>query len=114
MEAGAHVGAVGAYTPETRDVDEDVVGRARIVVDTREGALEEAGDLLIPMRAGLIGADAIDAELGEIVNGTRPAGSCGRDITFYKSVGNAAQDLSTARRVMDAAIARGLGAVVAM
>ncbi len=109
LDVGTHVCAIGAYTPQTREVDEDVVCRARIVVDTREGALSEAGDLLIPLAEGLLHESDIDAELGELVNGERPPGSLGRPVTFYKSVGNAAQDLATAQRVFEAARTRGLG-----
>jgi ornithine cyclodeaminase len=109
LDVGAHVCAIGAYTPQTREVDEEVVCRARIVVDTREGALSEAGDLLIPMERGLLREGDIDAELGELVNGERPPGNLGRPVTFYKSVGNAAQDLATAHRVVEAARSRGLG-----
>ena len=114
LEVGAHVCAIGAYTPQTREVDEDVVCRARIVVDTREGALSEAGDLLIPMEQGLLRGSDIDAELGELVNGQRPHGRLGHPVTFYKSVGNAAQDLATAQSVVDAARARGLGTLVSL
>ncbi len=110
--AGSHVTAVGAYTPETREVDEDVVVRARVVVDTREGALEEAGDLLIPHRAGLLREEFIDADLGQLVTGQRLPGREGRAISFYKSVGTAAQDLATAHHVFREAEARGLGTVV--
>ena len=101
LDVGTHVCAIGAYTPQTREVDEDVVCRARIVVDTREGALSLA--------EGLLHESDIDAELGELVNGERPPGSLGRPVTFYKSVGNAAQDLATAQRVFEAARTRGLG-----
>ncbi len=114
LDSGAHVVAIGAYTPETREVDEYVVTRARIVVDTREGAMAEAGDLLIPIASGAITPADIDAELGEIVSGVSPAGRDGRPYTFYKSVGNAAQDLMTAHRVFDEARRRGLGTLVSL
>lgn len=109
---GCHVTAVGAYTPETREVDDDVVRRARIVVDTREGALEEAGDLLLPRASGVLPPDFIDADLGELVIGSKPDGAGGRALTLYKSVGTAAQDLATAERVVRLAEERGLGTVV--
>lgn len=109
---GCHVTAVGAYTPDTREVDEDVVRRARIVVDTRAGALEEAGDLLMARAAGAVGDDFIDADLGELVTGRKPGGRGGWPMTFYKSVGTAAQDLATAHHVYLAAVERGLGTVV--
>jgi len=71
------------------------------VVDSREAALKEAGDLIIPMRQGLIRAEDIDTELGEIVNGTRPGRTSETEITFFKSVGVAVQDVAVARRVLE-------------
>ncbi len=69
LSEGAHVNAVGAYTPETRELDEDAIRRGRVVVETREVALAEAGDLLIPLGAGSIGPDHIVADLSEVVRG---------------------------------------------
>jgi len=114
VDPRTHINAVGAYTPHTREVDEHVVSRARLVVDTREGAMEEAGDLLIPIAAGLIGPDDIAAELGQIVAGDEPRGRQGRELSFYKSVGNAVQDLITARHVLEAAREQDLGTSVAL
>ncbi|HZD16678.1 MAG TPA: ornithine cyclodeaminase family protein, partial [Actinomycetota bacterium] len=69
LASGAHVNAVGAYTPQTREVDDETIRRARVVVETREAALAEAGDLLIPIEAGVIGRDDIAADLSEVVAG---------------------------------------------
>lgn len=110
VEPGAFVASIGAYTPQMREVDATTVGRARVVVDSREGALAEAGDLIGPLREGRLAREEI-VELGEIVNGTAPGGRAGREIALFKSVGNAVQDLEAARRVVEAAETRGLGTV---
>ena len=93
LHAGAHLNLVGAFQPDTREVDDETIGRAAVVVDTREGALAEAGDLLIPMRAGETAT--IVADLHELVSRGRPAPIPG-DITVFKSVGCALEDLVTA------------------
>lgn len=108
VKPGAFVASIGAYTPEMREVDDATVRRARVVVDSRDGALAEAGDLIAPLRAGWLEREAI-VELGEIVNGTAEPGLAGREIALFKSVGNAVQDIEAARRVVEAAEARGLG-----
>lgn len=111
VEPGAHVSSIGAHTPEMREVDAATVRRARVVVDSRDGALAEAGDLIAPIREGILARDEV-VELGEIVNGVAPRGRAGREIALFKSVGNAAQDVEVARRALEAAEARGLGALV--
>lgn len=112
VKAGAHINAVGAFTPQMQEVDATLVSRAKIVVDQRHGALEEAGDLIIPICAGVIAADDIHAELGELVNGIRPGRTSEDEITLFKSVGNAVQDVAAAQWVLRAAEERDLGSVV--
>lgn len=114
VELGTHINGVGSYTPEMQEIDATVIQRAKIVVDQREAALEEAGDLIIPIQQSLISADDIYAELGEIVNGDKAGRTSEDEITFFKSVGNAAQDVVTARWVLRAAEAKGLGTLVAL
>ena len=98
---GAHVNAVGAYLAHAREVDTETVRRARVVVETREAALAEAGDLLIPIEEGAIGPGHILADLAELVRGatirTGPD-----DVTLFESVGLAFEDLVVARAVLDA------------
>ena len=91
-----------------------MVTRARVVVEERESALEEAGDLIIPIEQGLMTADAIDADLGEIVNGKAPEGSAGRELTFFKSVGTAVQDVAIGAEVLRRAEEAGVGQVVGL
>ncbi|GAG44613.1 unnamed protein product, partial [marine sediment metagenome] len=103
LKQGVHINAVGSFTAEMEEIPEQTVGRARIVVGSREGCLAETGDLIIPIRKGLITEDDIYAELGEIAAGIRPGRESAGEITLFKSVGNAVQDVSVAKRVMEAA-----------
>jgi ornithine cyclodeaminase/alanine dehydrogenase-like protein (mu-crystallin family) len=112
VDPGAHVNGVGSYSQEMQEVDAALVARARVVVDTRDGALAEAGDLLIPLRQGLVSEDVLGTELGEVVLGTRPGRTADDDITFFKSVGNAAQDLAVAALALEAAERTGAGTTV--
>jgi ornithine cyclodeaminase/alanine dehydrogenase-like protein (mu-crystallin family) len=100
LAEGAHVNAVGSYRPETRELDTDAIRRGSIVVETREAALAEAGDLLIAIDEGAIGPGDI-AELGEVVRGAKVRTSR-EAITVFKSVGLAFEDLVVARAVLDA------------
>ncbi|MGH2753936.1 MAG: ornithine cyclodeaminase family protein [Actinomycetota bacterium] len=88
---GVHVNAVGAYKPTTRELDDDAITRAKIVVETRDSALAEAGDLLIPLERGVITRDAVVADLSEVVAGAVPG--LDHDVTIFKSVGVAFEDL---------------------
>ncbi len=74
LKVGTHINAVGAYTPEMRELDDFTIGKSKIVVDTYEGCMAEAGDLLIPMRNGELSRENIHADLGEIVLGKNPLG----------------------------------------
>jgi ornithine cyclodeaminase/alanine dehydrogenase-like protein (mu-crystallin family) len=96
LAPGAHVNAVGAFTPDTRELDDDAVRRARVAVETREVAMAEAGDLLIPLRAGIIREDHVIADLAEVVAGAAVRRST-EDVTVFKSVGVALEDLAVAR-----------------
>jgi alanine dehydrogenase len=96
LRPGTHLNLVGAFQPETREVGDITVKRARVVVDTYEGALQEAGDLLIPMKNGTIDRSHIAPDLHEIVSGKKPARASAESITLFKSVGCAVEDLVTA------------------
>jgi ornithine cyclodeaminase/alanine dehydrogenase-like protein (mu-crystallin family) len=100
LKPGVHVNAVGAYRPETRELDTETVVRGRIVVETRDAALAEAGDLLIPMEAGAITESDIVADLFEVVRGVRVR-TGPEDVTVFKSVGVAFEDLAVARAAFD-------------
>jgi ornithine cyclodeaminase/alanine dehydrogenase-like protein (mu-crystallin family) len=95
LTPGAHINAVGAFEPHTRELDDVTVGRARIVVEERGAALTEAGDVLIPIESGHISKDQIVADLRETVAGATVRTDV-TDITLFKSVGLALEDLAVA------------------
>jgi ornithine cyclodeaminase len=109
---GVHINGVGSYTPAMQEVAADIVTKARIVVDSRDSCFAEAGDILIPIEAGLMGADAVYAEIGEVAAGIKPGRVRADEITFFKSVGTAVQDVTAAARVVANAEAQNLGIVV--
>lgn len=112
VREGAHVNAIGAFTPDMIEVPQALVARAKVVVDSREACLAEAGDLLMPMRDGVIAPTHIYAELGELVAGQKPGRVDPTEITLFKSVGNAVQDLAVGRLALERAEAQGFGHVV--
>lgn len=99
LAPGAHVNAVGACFPTTRELDTDAVRRARFYVDTREGALREAGDFLIPRAEGAIGDDHIVGELGEVLTGRAPGRASPDEITVFESLGVGIYDVAAAHVV---------------
>lgn len=114
LQPGTHINAIGAFTPQMQEVDETTIRRAKIVVDSREACLAEAGDLIIPLRKGEICEADIHAELGEIVLGRKAGRESAEEITTFKSVGNAVQDVAVASFVLQEAERRGLGVEVSL
>ena len=94
LTAGVHINAVGAFEPHAREIPGETVARARVVVDHRPSALSETGDLIQPIRQGLFGEDHIHAELGEVAGGQREGRATPEQVTLFKSVGVAIQDLA--------------------
>jgi len=109
LSPGTHINAVGSYKPHVREIPPETVCRARVVVDQVAMAWEEAGDLILPLREGVISEDHIRAEVGQIVLGTKPGREDAGEITFFKSVGVAIQDLAAAGRALANALEQGLG-----
>jgi len=107
LSAGTHVSGGGSFAPDAQEIGPEVVARARVVVEDRAAAMNEAGDLIVPVRQGVVPEDVIDADLGEIVNGTALRGAAGRELTFFKSVGVAVQDVAIAAEVLRRAEAGG-------
>ena len=97
VKPGAHISAVGSYTPDMQEVPAETLQRAKIFVDSRSASLEEAGDLIQPMRAGLFDESHICGELGEVVLGRIPGRQSQDEITYFKSVGIAVQDALAAQ-----------------
>jgi alanine dehydrogenase len=112
LKPGSHINAVGCYRPEVQEIPEGTIQRARLVVDSREACWAEAGDLIVPRAKGLISEESILAELGEIVRGSQVGRESPADITLFKSVGNAVQDVSVAAKIIEAAAEHGLGTQV--
>lgn len=96
LKGGVHINAIGAYKPHMRELGEDIIARCKLMVDQRAAVLHEAGEVVIPMKEGRLTPSVIYAELGEIVAG-KPGRASSDEITVFKSVGNAIQDLAVAR-----------------
>jgi ornithine cyclodeaminase len=112
LRPGAHLNLVGAHEPEHREADSEAVCGAAVYVDSRQSALNEAGDLLIPIAEGGMSADDIVGELGEVLTGEAAGRRDARQITLYKSLGIVAQDLFAAVRVLQAARDQDVGRTV--
>ncbi|MBC8353638.1 MAG: hypothetical protein H8E66_16690 [Planctomycetes bacterium] len=112
VQPGTHINAVGSYKPVNREIPAETVIRSLVVVDSREAAWEEAGDLIQPLEAGQITRNHIHAELGEIVLGEKTGRSSSEQITFFKSVGIAVQDAFAAKAALANAKASGIGQTV--
>lgn len=112
IQPGTHINAVGSYKPVNREIPAATVVRSLVVVDSREAAWEEAGDLIQPLEAGQITRDHIHAELGEIVLGEKLGRANEDQITLFKSVGIAVQDAFAAQVTLGNARAAGIGQAV--
>ncbi len=110
VRPGSHVNAVGVFTADSQELDTGLIRRARVFVDTYEGAFEEAGDIIVPLRAGDISRDHIRAELAELVTGRKEGRTGDGEITVFKSVGYAMEDAVTARLAYERAADSGVGA----
>lgn len=110
LKEGAHVNGIGSHHgPGIRELDDVTIKRAKVVVDQRDACLKEAGDLMDPISKGVVTRDHIYAELGEIVSGKKKGRTSNSEITVFKSVGLAIQDVSTAVKVYELAKTRGIG-----
>jgi ornithine cyclodeaminase len=109
VSPGAHINAVGAYTPATRELDSELVAGARLYADRRESLLSESGEFLIPKGEGLFGDEHIVGEIGEVLTGNAPGRTSPDEVTLFKSLGIASEDLAAAHHVYAKAKERGLG-----
>jgi len=114
LDPGIHINAVGAPRPDWRELDSAAVAKARVFVDSRAGALAEAGDLLLPLQEGVIAGTHILGEIGEVIAGTVPGRTSPEEITLFKSLGMAVEDVATAAFVYAQAVAQGVGREVAL
>ncbi|MBN1137595.1 MAG: hypothetical protein JXM73_13490 [Anaerolineae bacterium] len=112
LKPGVHINGIGSYTPQMQEVPATTVARAKVVVDSRSASLAEAGDLLIPLNDGTISLEQIHGEIGEVAAGQIPGRESDGEITFFKSVGVAVQDVAVAGLILRRAAKLGLGAEV--
>ena len=94
LKPGSHVDLVGGFAPGMRESDDDAIRRARVYVDTRTGATKEAGDIVQPLASGVLKAEDIVADLYELARGHKPGRGSADEITLFKSVGAALEDLA--------------------
>ena len=112
VRPGTHISAVGAYTPEMQELPADTVARATVVVDAIDAALSEAGDLIIPLRDGLVTREHFARELGMVASGSAPGRTSDDEVTLFKSVGNAVQDVVVAKHAVERAREQGVGTAI--
>ncbi|MEP4104166.1 MAG: ornithine cyclodeaminase family protein, partial [Nitratireductor sp.] len=102
LRPGIHVDLVGGFTPAMREADDEAVRRARVFVDTRAGATKEAGDIVQPLQSGVLTPERILADLYELTRGERAGRRDADEITLFKSVGAALEDLAAGVAVYEA------------
>lgn len=112
VREGTHINGVGSHVPKARELDTAIIKRSKIIADSYEACLNEAGDIMIPIQEGAIDKSHLYAELGEIITGKKPSRAGDREITLFKSNGLAIQDAATAKLVYDKAVQAKIGAKV--
>ncbi len=113
VKPGAHINGVGSYTPEMAEVPEYLVTHAdKIYVDTWDGAVNESGDLIQPLKKGVLKESQITGELGAKIAGRIPGRESDSEITFFETTGSAVLDLVVAQKVYEAAVKKGIGQVI--
>ena len=112
LKAGVHINAVGSHRPDYREIDGATIARAKVVVDSRDAIMAECGDILLAIKENAIDENHIHGEIGEILAGMKSGRNSASEITLYKSVGIAIQDVATAHLVYRKALERGVGTSV--
>lgn len=112
LKEGVHINAVGSSIPTTREIDTATMAAVRLFVDRRESAVNEAGDILIPIREGAFTADHIQAELGDVIIGKDPGRRSAAELTLFKSLGLAVEDVASAAFILKRAQQTGMGQTV--
>ena len=103
ISPGAHVNAIGTHSPNSREIDSATMAAARIFVDRRESALNESGDYLLAAKEGLVTPESIVGEIGELLTGTKPGRTSNTEITLFKSLGLAIEDVVSANYIFNKA-----------
>ncbi len=109
ISPGAHLNAIGTHSPNTREIDSATMAAARIFTDRRESALNEAGDYLLAAKEGLVTPENIVGEIGELLIGTKTGRTSASEITLFKSLGLAIEDVATANHLYNKAQAQNAG-----
>ena len=113
VKKNAHINGVGSYTPEMEEIPEEILVKAnKIYVDTRDGAVNESGDIITPIKKGLITKEKINGELGEVINGKIKGRENDEEMTFFETTGSAVLDLVAAQKIYEMAKAKGVGKIV--
>ena len=113
VKKNVHINGVGSYTPDMQEIPEDILVKAnKIYVDTRDGAINESGDLITPIKKGLIKKEKINGELGEVINGQIKGRENDDEMTFFKTTGSAVLDLVAAQKIYEMAKTKGVGQMV--
>ena len=112
VREGTHINSVGSHVPKARELDTAIIKRSKVIADSYEACLNEAGDIMIPIREGAIDKSHLYAELGEIIIGRKQPRADDREITLFKSNGLAIQDVATAKLVYDKAVQARIGTEV--
>jgi ornithine cyclodeaminase len=109
LREGMHINAVGASVPTYRELDTEAVRRSRLFTDRRESLVNEAGEYQLALKEGAIGEDHLQAEIGEVLIGRHPGRTSDTEITLFRSLGLAVEDLAAARLIYTRAVERGVG-----
>lgn len=112
LKAGCHINAVGSHSPGVRELDSDTVAQARLVVDSRDANFAECGDILIPLQEGRFPREHAADEIGEVAAGSKPGRTTPTQVTLFKSVGIAVEDVAAANLIYRKALVKGIGTSV--
>ncbi len=109
LKPGAHINAIGSHRPDLREIDAATMKRAKVFVDSREAIMAECGDVLLAIKEGAIAERHASVEIGEVLPGNKPGRTTPEEITLYKSVGIAVQDVAAAQLVYQKALEKKVG-----
>jgi len=112
VREGTHINSVGSHTPKAREMDTAIIKRSKVIADSYDACLREAGDIMIPIQEGAIDKSHLYAELGEVIIGKKSGRADAREITLFKYNGLAIQDVAAAKLVYDKAVPAGIGTSV--
>jgi len=113
VKKNAHINGVGSYTPDMCEIPEEILVKAnKIYVDTKDGAINESGDLIQPIKKGLIKVEKINGELGEVINGKIKGRENDEEMTFFETTGSAVLDLVAAQKIYELAKKNNIGQVI--